>query len=62
MSDASVQFVEMVRLAHIRLQVAVQLMPGQMMHWCDNCSQDTAHDVHDFGPISEKFICTVCGA
>ena len=62
MSDASVQFVELVRQAHARLQVAVQLMPGQMMHWCDNCGQDTAHDVHDLGPVCEKFTCCVCGS
>lgn len=59
MSDASVQFTELIRQAHAGLQ-ATQLQPGERWHYCGLCGRDTPHTVVDTDAIHEAFICR-CG-
>ena len=55
MSDASVQFVEMIRQAHAAL-----LLPGERWHYCPACGHDTPHTVQDLDGRREVFTCR-CG-
>ena len=59
MSDATVQFVELVRQWHANMQPA-QLQAGERWHFCPVCGRETPHTVADLDERREVFTCR-CG-